>query len=80
MRTVGDIPDDIRAHTVRPSRVGRMPLQTVVEEERDLARCVSDSSHSPLESICGTDGIGEPPAWARSLTLSSELKARDPLA
>ena len=80
MRTVVDAPDDIRAPNVGRSWVGGMPLRTVAEEERGLAQWVSDSSHNPLESICGADGIGKPPAWTVSLTGSSELKAQNPLA
>ena len=80
MRTVVDIPDDIRANTVGRSLVGGMPLQTMVEEERGLAQHVHDASHNPLEFICGANGIGKMPACARSLTLSSNLMARDRLA
>lgn len=81
MRTVVDIPDDIRANTVGRSLVVGMPLQHMVEEDRGLAQHhVYDASHNPLESICGADGIGKPPAWTVSLTGSSELKAQNPLA
>lgn len=80
MRTVVDIPDGIRAHTMGHNRGGGMPLRTVVEEERGLAQCVHDCSHDPLESVCGVDGFRTLATWAESLTLSSELKARDSLA
>lgn len=80
MRTVVDAPTTFAHPAWVAARVGGMPLRNVAEEERGLAQWVSDSPHNPLESICGADGIGKPPAWTVSLTGSSELKARNPLA